>query len=79
MDVFKGDLAGLVLAEIELDTPSSPLPPFPPGMAIRGDVTDDPRFRNGNLVRMTPDEKAAIVRVAYASVLKSRSPRKRRL
>lgn len=48
VDVFTGDNAGLVLAEVELrdETQSVPLPPW-----IGAEVTHDPRYFNANLVR----------------------------
>lgn len=47
VDVFKGNLKPLVLAEVEvpsIDTPF-PLPPF-----VGEDVTNDPRYYNSNLI-----------------------------
>lgn len=47
VDVFKGNLEPLVLAEVEvpsIDTPF-PLPPF-----VGEDVTNDPRYYNSNLI-----------------------------
>jgi len=48
IDVFGGDLAGLILAEIELEHESDPyeLPDF-----IDRDVTGDPAYLNSNLAR----------------------------
>lgn len=47
IDVFEGENAGLVVAEIELaDAAAAPsLPPW-----IGADITDDPRYYNANLV-----------------------------
>ncbi len=47
VDVFDGDNAGLVVAEIELSSPNErvPLPPW-----VGEEVTDDPRYLNANLV-----------------------------
>jgi adenylate cyclase len=48
VDEFGGDLAGLVLAEIELDDPYQmvPLPPW-----IGAEVTGDSRYLNANLAK----------------------------
>lgn len=48
IDVFEGDNAGLVVAEIELDDEDEPfaLPPW-----IGREVSDDPRYYNVNLVK----------------------------
>jgi len=47
IDVFEGDNAGLVLAEVELPTPTTPivLPPW-----VGREVSNDPRYFNSNLV-----------------------------
>lgn len=47
IDVFHGDNAGLVIAEVELEseTQSVEVPPW----AVR-DVSDDPRYYNSNLI-----------------------------
>lgn len=50
VDVFGGELDGLVLAEIELD-PDTP-PTLPPPRAV-ADVTTDDRFSGGRLARTT--------------------------
>jgi CYTH domain-containing protein len=47
VDEFKGDNAGLVLAEIELEHPDQPVP-LPPW--VGQEVTHDPRYRNSRLV-----------------------------
>lgn len=48
VDIFSGELAGLALAEIELQSPEEPvaLPPW----ADR-EVSEDPRYQNVNLAR----------------------------
>lgn len=48
IDVFAGDNAGLVLAEVELAAADEPvaLPPW-----VGAEVTDDPRYLNANLAR----------------------------
>ncbi|MFE4461919.1 hypothetical protein ACFROC_31595, partial [Nocardia tengchongensis] len=58
VDEFHGDLAGLLLAEIELLAPSANLPlPAP----IDKEVTADERFSGGYLAHASSDEKARIV------------------
>ena len=50
VDEFQDELAGLILAEVEFKTPEL-LAAFPgPDFAIR-EVTDDPRFTGGSLVK----------------------------
>jgi CYTH domain-containing protein len=55
IDVFEGQLLGLILCEIEADSSEMlaavPIPPF----AIR-EVTDDPFFTGGRLVTLTSAE-----------------------
>lgn len=48
IDVFEGDNAGLVVAEVELPSPTTPiaLPPW-----VGREVSDDPRYFNSNLAR----------------------------
>jgi adenylate cyclase len=48
VDVFEGDNAGLVIAEIELTSEAEPFarPPW-----VTTEVSDDPRYFNSNLVR----------------------------
>lgn len=62
VDVFRGPLEGLVLAEVELRSPDERLPPAPAGIALLRDVTDDPRFTNQNLARLAPDAARDLVR-----------------
>lgn len=47
VDVFGGDNAGLVVAEVELEHPDEPLS-LPPWVGT--EVTADPRYRNSSLV-----------------------------
>lgn len=50
VDEFEGELTGLILAEAEFQTPEH-LAAFPtPDFAVR-EVTDDPRYTGGHLVR----------------------------
>ena len=48
LDVFIGDNAGLVVAEIELDSPEQT---FAKPDWVAAEVTDDPRYINANLLR----------------------------
>lgn len=50
VDEFQGELDGLIMAEAEFKTPESLLAFTLPDFAVR-EVTDDPRFNGGNLVR----------------------------
>jgi CYTH domain-containing protein len=60
VNVFLGDLHGLILAETDFDTDEEldahPAPPF----AV-ADVTREERFTGGRLVYLTPDELRAAV------------------
>jgi CYTH domain-containing protein len=63
VDMFLGDLFGLVLAEVGFETDdeldSFPKPPF-----ALADVTNDPLFTGGSLCELTfPDVRAAILRL----------------
>lgn len=49
VDIFRGTLSGLVLAEIELSQVGEVLPPFPFPDAKIVEVTQDPRFTNSSL------------------------------
>ncbi|HEU6446475.1 MAG TPA: hypothetical protein VFL61_15585, partial [Gaiellaceae bacterium] len=62
VDVFAGDLAGLILAEIGFETDHQmneqwQLPPW-----VVREVSDDPRFTGGALASLTPDEAALLLR-----------------
>ncbi|MBS0535325.1 MAG: CYTH domain-containing protein [Proteobacteria bacterium] len=55
IDVFSGDLAGLVIAEIELPNETAP---FARPAWLGGEVTDDARYANASLAtRGPPDVK----------------------
>lgn len=57
VDVFGGDLTGLILAEIELEREDQPvvLPPW-----VEREVTDDARYRNSRLAAgPVPERQAA--------------------
>lgn len=55
VDVFQGDLTGLILCEIEMPTRDQVCALRFPPWAIR-EVTDDPFFTGGNLCRIDPSE-----------------------
>lgn len=61
IDVFRGPLEGLVIAEVELDTPDEPLPRTPPGITLIREVTDDPAFTNQHLASLTPESARRLV------------------
>ncbi len=48
VDVFEGENAGLVVAELELDDEHEP---FDKPAWVRDEVSDDPRYYNANLVK----------------------------
>lgn len=56
VDVFGGELAGLILAEIELEREDQPvvLPPW-----VEREVTDDARYRNSRLAAGPRPERQA--------------------
>ena len=59
VDVFSGELAGLVLAEVDLgDRPD--LPPGPP-LSWLAEVTDDERFTGGALARTSAAHLALVL------------------
>ncbi len=61
IDKFHGDLAGLLMAEIELPDLAQGLPlPAPIGK----EVTTDDRFSGGYLAQATPDQKAQLLTLA---------------
>ena len=55
IDVFEGRHQGLILAEIEFENETRLEEIEPPSIALF-EVTEDPFFTGGNLVRMTDDE-----------------------
>ena len=62
IDVYRGPLDGLVLAEVELDAPDEPLPPVPAGVELLREVTDDATFTNQHLAHLAPEEARRLVR-----------------
>lgn len=49
IDQFHGQLEGLWLAEIELESEDEPTPPFPVAVTPKFEVTLDPRYKNQSL------------------------------
>lgn len=64
VDLFGGDLYGLVLAEYEVQKETDPAPALPDGLELVRDVTDDGRFANKRLSRMSKEARALLVREA---------------
>jgi CYTH domain-containing protein len=60
VDVFSGDLTGLVLAEIEQTTPEALAAISAPDWTV-GEVTQDARFQGGLLARMSATELAKLL------------------
>jgi adenylate cyclase len=57
VDVFGGDLAGLVLAEVELPAEDAPFR-LPEWLTIEREVTDEPAYTNAALARLdAPPER----------------------
>ena len=52
LDIFEGDFAGLLLAEVEFDTKEAALSYIPPSW-FGTDVTRDPRYHNSNMSMMS--------------------------
>ncbi len=52
VDIYAGALAGLAIAECELDRPDQPIE-LPDWVGI--EITGDPRFRNSRLSRLKPE------------------------
>ncbi len=61
VDVYRGRLAGLVLAEVELAGPADPLPPAPPGVRLRREVTEKREYTAQALARLGAAEAEAFV------------------
>jgi hypothetical protein len=61
IDVFEGELAGLVLAEIEADDAAALAAIRPPAWAV-DEVTEDPFFTGGSLCRISARELQARLR-----------------
>lgn len=68
VDRFLGELDGLELMEIELESEEQPLPELPRGLHVLREVTDDKRFVSGRLARLKPKEQRKLVKKAYKEV-----------
>ena len=68
LDRFLGPLEGLALLEIELTTEDESLPEPPDAVLVLREVTDDNRFVNGKLARMSPRKQRKLVKKAYREV-----------
>ena len=52
VDVFHGRHTGVFVAEFEMETPDTPLPPFPDGLEPVRELTHDPTFSNQILAQL---------------------------
>jgi CYTH domain-containing protein len=68
LDRFVGGLDGLFLLEIELEHEDDPVPEPPAGIRILREVTEDKRFTNGYLARLTKKKQGKLVKKAYKEV-----------
>lgn len=68
LDRFLGPLEGLALLEIELETEDETLPEPPAEVLVLREVTDDKRFVNGQLARMSRKKQRKLVKKAYKEV-----------
>ena len=67
IDFFEGPLAGLILAEAELISPTEPLPPVPDGVLLVREVTDDGRYVNQCLAALDADAAGRLVQESLAA------------
>lgn len=65
LDRFEGPLEGLALLEIELEHEDDPIPGPPKGVRIVREVTDDKRFTNGSLAKLSKKEQKRLVEKVY--------------
>lgn len=61
IDRFAGKLAGLVIAEIELERADEPLPPAPEGVLLLREITDDVAYTNQRLAALSAEDAAELV------------------
>lgn len=61
VDVFRGPLAGLVLAEYEVETEDAQKPRTPVGLILDRDVTDARIYANKRLSRLSPEDARTLV------------------
>ena len=65
LDRFLGDLDGLALLEIELQSEDEELPEPPKLVQVLREVTNDKRFVSGRLAALEPKERRKWVKKAY--------------
>jgi CYTH domain-containing protein len=65
LDRFLGDLDGLALLEIELQSEDEELPEPPNLVQVLREVTNDKRFVSGRLAALEPKERRKWVKKAY--------------
>lgn len=68
VDRFLGDLEGLALLEIELESEDQELPDPPKHVRVLREVTDDKRFVSGRLAALEPKERRKLVKKSYKEV-----------
>jgi CYTH domain-containing protein len=68
VDRFLGDLDGLQLLEIELESEDEALPKPPKYVRVLREVTDDKRFVSGRLAALDAKERKKLVKKAYKEV-----------
>ncbi|MEQ1855290.1 MAG: hypothetical protein ABL963_02415 [Longimicrobiales bacterium] len=68
LDRFLGDLEGLALLEIELESEDQALPNPPKHVQVLSEVTDDKHFVSGRLAALDPKERRKMVKKAYREV-----------
>jgi adenylate cyclase len=73
VDVYRGKLEGLVLAEVELEDPDERLPEPPACIELVREVTEDSAFTNQRLARLGPAEAARFVQEVVGKGTPSRS------
>jgi len=67
IDVFGGDLTGLLIAEVELPTEDTPTPPLPTGLTLIADITEEgAQYGNAALAALSPVDSAALVALVRA-------------
>jgi len=60
LDIYGGNLKGLITAEIEFDSEGAAKEFIAPDW-LKEEVTEDDRFRNKNLINLSPDQLKAIL------------------
>lgn len=70
LDVFTGDLEGLLIAEVELEREEEPLPAVPDGVTIVREITGEERFTNQKLSTLSAQSRAALLEAVEAEILR---------